>query len=106
LQGYLHKHYFDDEIPPTTHLSTTAKMEWTKEQYNKQYEAWVPWVEDLYLRYFTKDNKASYSTRGMSRNLTPSPPRPQFYLLPFLPLSQPPTNNHPLPSQKTSTKQK
>ncbi|KAH6615478.1 hypothetical protein B0J18DRAFT_281089 [Chaetomium sp. MPI-SDFR-AT-0129] len=38
-------------------------MEWTKNQYNKQYENWVPWLEDIYLRYFTKDNKASYTTR-------------------------------------------
>ncbi|KAK4445085.1 hypothetical protein QBC34DRAFT_384670 [Podospora aff. communis PSN243] len=38
-------------------------MEWTKKQYNEQYEKWVPWLEDLYLRYFTKDNKASYATR-------------------------------------------
>ncbi|KAK4462614.1 hypothetical protein QBC42DRAFT_326833 [Cladorrhinum samala] len=38
-------------------------MEWTKEQYNKQYEKWVPWLEDMYLYYFTRDNKASYSTR-------------------------------------------
>lgn len=39
-------------------------MEWTKKTYNEQYEKWVPWLEDLYLRYFTKDNKASYATRG------------------------------------------
>ena len=39
-------------------------MEWTKQTYNEQYEKWVPWLEDLYLRYFTKDNKASYTTRG------------------------------------------
>ena len=38
-------------------------MEWTKNQYNKQYDSWVPWLEDLYLHYFTKDNKASYSTK-------------------------------------------
>ncbi|KAK4162392.1 hypothetical protein QBC43DRAFT_380045 [Cladorrhinum sp. PSN259] len=38
-------------------------MEWTKDQYNKQYEKWVPWLEDMYLYYFTRDNKASYSTR-------------------------------------------
>ncbi|KAK1762865.1 hypothetical protein QBC33DRAFT_551249, partial [Phialemonium atrogriseum] len=38
-------------------------MEWTKDQYNRQYEAWVPWLEDLYLRYFTSDNKASYTAR-------------------------------------------
>jgi hypothetical protein len=29
-------------------------MEWSKKQYNEQYEKWVPWLEDLYLRYFTK----------------------------------------------------
>lgn len=38
--------------------------EWAKTQYNAQYETWVPWLEDLYLRYFTKDNKASYATKG------------------------------------------
>ncbi|KAK5659204.1 hypothetical protein OQA88_1295 [Cercophora sp. LCS_1] len=38
-------------------------MEWTKKQYNEQYEKWVPWLEDLYLRWFTTDNKASYATR-------------------------------------------
>jgi len=48
-------------------------MEWTKRQYNDQYEKWVPWLEDLYLRYFTKDNKASYATRGelLSSSLPP-----------------------------------
>jgi hypothetical protein len=40
-------------------------MDWTKEQYNKQYEKWVPWLEDMYLHYFTKDNKASYTAKGM-----------------------------------------
>jgi hypothetical protein len=39
-------------------------MEWAKDQYNRQYERWVPWLEELYLRYFTRDNKASYTTRG------------------------------------------
>jgi hypothetical protein len=37
--------------------------EWAKEQFDKQYEKWVPWLEDLYLKYFTKDNKASYATK-------------------------------------------
>ena len=40
-------------------------MEWTKEQYNKQYENWMPWMEDKYLSWFTNDNKASYATKGM-----------------------------------------
>ncbi|KAF4534527.1 hypothetical protein BFW01_g7865 [Lasiodiplodia theobromae] len=38
-------------------------MEWTKKQYNQQYDRWVPWLEDQYLKYFTKDNKASYATK-------------------------------------------
>ncbi|KAF3937902.1 hypothetical protein ABW19_dt0209191 [Dactylella cylindrospora] len=39
-------------------------MESAKEFYNKQYERWVPWLEDQYLYYFGKDNKASYVTKG------------------------------------------
>jgi hypothetical protein len=39
-------------------------MEWTKRKYNEQYESWMPWVEDQYLKWFTKDNKASYATKG------------------------------------------
>ncbi|KAH7253538.1 uncharacterized protein BKA55DRAFT_511215 [Fusarium redolens] len=38
-------------------------MEWAKTTYNDQYEKWVPWMEDVYLRWFTKDNKASYATK-------------------------------------------
>ncbi|KAK0669194.1 hypothetical protein QBC41DRAFT_111846 [Cercophora samala] len=38
-------------------------MEWTKTQYNTLYDTWVPYLEDLYLRYFTRDNKASYTTK-------------------------------------------
>ncbi|KAG9251080.1 uncharacterized protein F5Z01DRAFT_331463 [Emericellopsis atlantica] len=38
-------------------------MEWSKQTYNSQYEKWVPWMEDMYLYYFTKDNKASYSAK-------------------------------------------
>jgi hypothetical protein len=41
-------------------------MEWSKNAYNKQYENWMPWVEDNVLYYFTKDNKASYATKGES----------------------------------------
>lgn len=40
---------------------------WTdygKQVYNEQYERWMPWIEDMYLRWFTKDNKASYATKG------------------------------------------
>ncbi|KAH7135688.1 hypothetical protein B0J11DRAFT_166829 [Dendryphion nanum] len=31
--------------------------------YNRQYESWMPWVEDQYLKWFTKDNKTSYATK-------------------------------------------
>ncbi len=39
-------------------------MEGIKNQYQRQYDKWVPWLEDLFLRLFTKDNKASYATKG------------------------------------------
>ncbi|KAK8066663.1 C6 zinc finger protein [Apiospora hydei] len=39
-------------------------MEWAKQKYNEQYEAWIPWIEDHFLKWFTKDNKASYATKG------------------------------------------
>ncbi|KAF2758086.1 hypothetical protein EJ05DRAFT_510917 [Pseudovirgaria hyperparasitica] len=34
-----------------------------KQYYNQQYESWYPWIEDQYLKWFTKDNKASYATK-------------------------------------------
>ncbi|KAI1321379.1 hypothetical protein F5Y16DRAFT_388955 [Xylariaceae sp. FL0255] len=46
--------------PPAEKQST---MEWAREKYNEQYENWMPWIEDTFLKYFTKDNKASYATR-------------------------------------------
>ncbi len=39
-------------------------MEWAREKYNEQYENWMPWIEDHFLKWFTKDNKASYATKG------------------------------------------
>ena len=39
-------------------------MEWTKKQYNSQYESWVPWMEDKYLAWFG-ENKTSYIAKGM-----------------------------------------
>ena len=44
-------------------------MDWAKDTYNTQYEKWVPWLEDLYLRWFTRDNKASYATKRQSSRL-------------------------------------
>ncbi|KAJ5132000.1 hypothetical protein N7448_006158 [Penicillium atrosanguineum] len=38
--------------------------EWAKKTYGDQYENWMPWIEDQYLRWFGKgDNKASYATK-------------------------------------------
>ena len=38
--------------------------EWASRHYNSQYENWTPWLEDKYLQWFGKDNKASYVTKG------------------------------------------
>jgi len=35
------------------------------EYYNTKYETWMPWIEDKYLSWFTKDNKASYAAKRM-----------------------------------------
>lgn len=40
--------------------------------YNRQYDNWVPWIEDQYLKWFTKDNKASYATKRTSPPCFPS----------------------------------
>jgi len=39
-------------------------MEWIKQGYHHQYENWMPWIEDTYLKWFTKDNKTSYAAKG------------------------------------------
>jgi hypothetical protein len=50
------------------------------EYYNQKYEQWMPWIEDQYLKWFTNDNKASYSTKRSSfpllNNTTNLPPHP------------------------------
>ena len=38
--------------------------EWLKQGYHNQKENWMPWIEDMYLKWFTSDNKASYATKG------------------------------------------
>jgi hypothetical protein len=45
--------------------------EWAKEKGHNIYESWMPWIEDQYLGWFTKDNKASYATK---REPLPSAP--------------------------------
>ncbi|KAI1823335.1 hypothetical protein F4861DRAFT_335201 [Xylaria intraflava] len=43
--------------------ATQSTMDWAKEKYTEQYEAWMPWIEDTFLKYFTKDNRTSYAAR-------------------------------------------
>ncbi|KAI9698894.1 MAG: hypothetical protein M1820_007315 [Bogoriella megaspora] len=51
---------------PQEHKDKQSYKEWLTEMYHKQYENWMPWIEDQYLKWFGKgDNKASYATRGM-----------------------------------------
>lgn len=40
--------------------------EYGQQVYNEQYERWMPWIEDFYLRWFTRDNKTSYAAKGQS----------------------------------------
>jgi len=49
---------------PEDQRSKQTYTEWAKEVYDDQYEKWMPWLEDQYLRWFGKgDNKASYATK-------------------------------------------
>ncbi|KAH9859816.1 hypothetical protein IAQ61_011598 [Plenodomus lingam] len=43
--------------------SSKTYREAANEYYNQKYETWMPWIEDQYLKWFTKDNKASYATK-------------------------------------------
>ncbi|KAK5173925.1 uncharacterized protein LTR77_002606 [Saxophila tyrrhenica] len=37
--------------------------EWVMQGYQNKKENWMPWIEDMYLSWFTSDNKASYATK-------------------------------------------
>ena len=52
---------------PSEQKKGKSYTEWIKEGYQHQYENWMPWIEDMYLRWFTNDNKASYATKGELR---------------------------------------
>ncbi|CAO2653081.1 Nn.00g024920.m01.CDS01 [Neocucurbitaria sp. VM-36] len=55
-----------NNVPTGNNSSDPSKKTYKQaagEYYNKQYENWMPWIEDQYLRWFTKDNKASYATK-------------------------------------------
>ena len=82
---------------PAEHREKQTYTEWVKEGYNNQYNKWMPWLEDQYLAWFGKDNKASYATKGIYL----SPPSFQ----PVLPAqsSEPQTN---LPSHHRISRQR
>ncbi|KAK1140299.1 hypothetical protein N8T08_010502 [Aspergillus melleus] len=57
------KRHIYDNLPADQRQQQTYS-EWVKEVYHDQYEKWMPWLEDQYLKWFGKgDNKASYVTK-------------------------------------------
>jgi hypothetical protein len=54
-----------DALPEGSDQKNMGYYEWVKQGFFHQKENWMPWIEDQYLRWFTKDNKASYATKGM-----------------------------------------
>lgn len=50
--------------------NTKTYRDHANEYYNQKYETWMPWIEDQYLKWFTKDNKASYATKRESSPLS------------------------------------
>ncbi|KAL4998701.1 hypothetical protein BDV10DRAFT_185084 [Aspergillus recurvatus] len=54
------KRHFYDNLPEQE-KKEKSYAQWVKEAYAEQYEKWMPWLEDQYLKWFGKgDNKASY----------------------------------------------
>ena len=49
---------------PSDQKKDLTYTEWVKQGYHNQKENWMPWIEDVYLRWFSKDNKASYATKS------------------------------------------
>lgn len=55
-----------NQLSPAEKEEKQSYKAWAQNAYNSQYESWMPWIEDQYLRWFGKgDNKASYVTKGM-----------------------------------------
>ncbi|KAI9806113.1 MAG: hypothetical protein M1833_004520 [Piccolia ochrophora] len=48
---------------PNQQKEKQTYTEWVKSGYNNKYETWMPWIEDKYLAWFGKDNKASYAAK-------------------------------------------
>ncbi|KAF9895353.1 hypothetical protein FE257_000257 [Aspergillus nanangensis] len=57
------KHRLYDNLPEEKKQQQTYS-EWLSQVYNDQYQKWMPWIEDMYLRWFGRgDNKTSYATK-------------------------------------------
>ncbi|KAL4802126.1 hypothetical protein BDV18DRAFT_147555 [Aspergillus unguis] len=57
------KRHFYDSLP-AEEKEKKSYTQWVQEAYTEQYEKWMPWLEDQYLKWFGKgDNKASYATK-------------------------------------------
>lgn len=54
-----------DALPESEKKGKQTYTEWIKAGYHNQYENWMPWIEDQYLKWFSNDNKASYATKGL-----------------------------------------
>ena len=62
MDSFKKKQY--DNLPESEKKKQTY-YEWAASVYANQYEKWMPWIEDQYLRWFGKgDNKASYVAKG------------------------------------------
>ena len=59
----------DHTAQPTQQKNQQTYYAWLREGAGNQYENWKPWLEDQYLWWFTRDNKASYATRGESPHI-------------------------------------
>ena len=57
-------HVKNVNLTPERQKEKETYVQWTKRKYGEQCEKWMPWIEDKFLRFFTKDNKAFYATKG------------------------------------------
>ncbi|KAL4816897.1 hypothetical protein BDW67DRAFT_161082 [Aspergillus spinulosporus] len=56
------RHFYG--ILPEQERKEKSYTQWVREAYTEQYEKWMPWLEDQYLKWFGKgDNKASYVSK-------------------------------------------
>lgn len=56
-------HNMADSSATTLQQQQKTYKQAASDYYNQKYETWMPWIEDQYLKWFTKDNKVSYATK-------------------------------------------